>query len=160
MLDKGVVQQVGAPMKLYDDPVNAVRRGLRRHDEHAARAGGEARRRESSRSRIEGVGEVDVPSSGDDGPAASAAPARMSAAFRPHSFRVEPPGATRDSRCAWMQGTVEESEFLGESTRYRVRVGPHSLAVDQSHTAGMSKFPVGASVSLGLDPTQVRLFAD
>jgi iron(III) transport system ATP-binding protein len=89
----------------------------------------------------------------------AAASTTMSAVFRPHSFRVEVPGTARDPRCAWMDGIVEESEFLGESTRYRVRVGPHSLAVDQGHTTGMNKFPVGAAVSLGLDPTQVRLFA-
>ncbi|HEX2541466.1 MAG TPA: ABC transporter ATP-binding protein [Caldimonas sp.] len=156
VLDQGVVQQVGAPMALYDDPANAF---------VAAFVGttnvlpGRVIRRgtASVTLAIDGVGEVEVPC-GDDDTAATAS-AHVAAAFRPHSFRVEAPGAGRDPRCAWMDGTVEESEFLGESTRYRVRVGRHSLAVDQSHTAGMSKFPVGAPVSLGLDPTQVRLFA-
>ena len=170
VLDQGVVQQVGAPMTLYDDPVNAFVAGFVGTTNVLP---GRVTRRNGDGSvtlAIEGVGEVDVPSSGDrpsHGAAARAAgstssgsaPATMSAAFRPHSFRVEAAGAARDPRCAWMDGTVEESEFLGESTRYRVRVGPHSLAVDQSHTGGMSKFPVGAAVSLGLDPTQVRLFA-
>ena len=58
-----------------------------------------------------------------------------------------------------MTGTVEASEFLGEFTRYRVRVGAHSLAVDQAHHVGQSEFPVGATVSLGLETSQVRLLA-
>ena len=164
VLDQGVVQQVGAPMALYDDPANAFVAGF--VGTTNVLPGRVTKRGDRSVTlRIDGVGDVEVPASGSAAASAGgtapadAAATRMSAAFRPHSFRVEPPGAARDPRCAWMDGTVEESEFLGESTRYRVRVGPHSLAVDQSHTAGMSKFPVGAAVSLGLDPTQVRLFA-
>ena len=68
--------------------------------------------------------------------------------------------AAPDARYIWMPGTVEASEFLGEFTRYRVRVGEQSLSVDQSHFAGLSKFQVGGAVSLGLEPSQVRLFAD
>jgi len=52
---------------------------------------------------------------------------------------------------------VEASEFLGEFTRYRVRVGQQGVAVDHGHYAGLSKFPVGGAVRVGLDPTQLRL---
>jgi iron(III) transport system ATP-binding protein len=38
-------------------------------------------------------------------------------------------------------------------------VGSQSLAVDQAHYAGLSKHPVGGAVSLGLEPSQVRLLA-
>ena len=60
--------------------------------------------------------------------------------------------------CCWMSPCpIWTRYFLGESTRYRVRVGQQSLTVDQPHHMGLSKFPVGA-VSLGIEPSQVRLF--
>ena len=64
-----------------------------------------------------------------------------------------------DTRCVWIPGIVEASEFLGEFTRYRVRAGAHSFAVDQAHHAGMSTVPAGRAVSIGLDPSQVRLIS-
>jgi iron(III) transport system ATP-binding protein len=48
---------------------------------------------------------------------------------------------------------------MGEFTRYRVRVGTQSLSVDQPHYAGLSKFASGGAVNLGLEPSQMRLFA-
>ena len=80
--------------------------------------------------------------------------------FRPHSLKVDVADATGDARYIWMPGAIEASEFLGECTRYRIRVGDHSLAVDHPHHAGLSRFPVGATVSLGLEPSQVRLLAN
>jgi len=40
-----------------------------------------------------------------------------------------------------------------------VQIGEQRLTADQSHLAGLSPFPVGAPVSIGLEPTQVRLLA-
>jgi len=84
---------------------------------------------------------------------------RVVVSFRPHTLRIEVADAARDARYIWMPGTVEASEFLGEFTRYRIRVGAQNLAVDQPHYAGLTKFAVGAAVMLGLEPTQVRLLA-
>jgi iron(III) transport system ATP-binding protein len=153
VLDKGVVQQVGAPAALYDDPVNAFVAGfVGTMNLLPARV----RAREAARITldVEGVGELAFPLAGG-------APEgeRLLVSFRPHSLRVDLADAARDARYVWMPGTVEVSEFLGEFTRYRVRVGSHSLAVDQAHYAGLRKFAVGAAVSLGLEPSQVRLLA-
>jgi iron(III) transport system ATP-binding protein len=82
----------------------------------------------------------------------------MVVSFRPHALRVDVADAARDARYIWMPGTVEASEFLGEFTRYRVRVGSQSLAVDHPHYVGLSKFPVGGAVSLSVEPSQIRLF--
>ncbi len=153
VLDKGVVQQVGAPATLYDYPVNAF---------VASFVGtmnllpGRVRRRQSNSLTIDvdGVGDLQFP-------LLTEAPdsEQLLVSFRPHSLRVDVADAARDARYVWMPGTVEASEFLGEFTRYRVRVGSQSLAVDQAHFAGLSKFPVGGAVSLGLEPAQVRLLA-
>lgn len=153
VLDRGVVQQVGAPSTLYDYPVNAFVAGFVGTMNLLP---GRVRARTAAHITldVDGVGELRFP-------LAAEAPEgeRLLVSFRPHSLRVEVADAARDPRYVWMPGTVEASEFLGEFTRYRVRVGGHSLAVDQAHLAGLSKFPVGGIVGLGLEPSQVRLLA-
>ena len=157
VLDKGVVQQVGTPSTLYDYPVNTFVAGFVGTMNLLP---GRVRTRHSDALTldVEGVGDLHFPLHAtmlDDTPASQS----IMVSFRPHSLRVEVADATRDARLVWMPGTVEASEFLGEFTRYRVRVGAHNLAVDQAHHAGLSKFPVGSAVNLGLEPSQVRLFA-
>lgn len=151
VLDKGVVQQVGAPSTLYDYPVNAFVAGFVGTMNLLP---GRVRERGGSRVTldVDGVGDLQFPLEAD-------APQgeRLTLSFRPHSLRVEVVDTVRDARYVWMPGTVETSEFLGEFTRYRVRVGSQSLTVDQPHHAGLSKFPAGGAVSLGLEPSQVRL---
>ena len=153
VLDKGVVQQVGAPSTLYDYPVNAF---VANFVGTMNLLPGQVRARSSQAVTldVDGVGDLHFPLLGE-------APEgdRLMVSFRPHSLRVDVADAARDARFVWMPGTVEASEFLGEFTRYRVRVGSQSLAVDQAHYAGLSKFPVGGAVSLGLEPSQVRLLA-
>ena len=51
---------------------------------------------------------------------------------------------------------MEAAEFLGEFSRYRVRVGEVALVADQPHYAGGAMFSPGAQVRLGLAPTQLR----
>ena len=153
VLDHGVVQQVGAPATLYDYPVNAfVANFVGTMNLLPGRV--RARAAGSITLDVDGVGDLQFPLASDppDGE-------RLMVSFRPHSLRVDVADAARDARYVWMPGTVEASEFLGEFTRYRVRVGAQSLAVDQAHYAGLSKFPVGGAVSLGLEPSQVRLLA-
>jgi len=153
VLDKGVVQQVGAPATLYDYPANTFVAGfvgtmnllpgtVRSHQ------GG------TLTLEVQGVGELHFP-----GAEAAPVDSALMVSFRPHSLRVDGADALRDAGHAWMAGTVEASEFLGEFTRYRVRVGTHSLAVDHPHHVGRGTFPVGGSVSLGLAPSQVRMLA-
>jgi|CXWL01.1.fsa_nt_gi iron(III) transport system ATP-binding protein len=153
VLDQGVVQQVGTPTTLYDDPVNPfVANFVGTMNLLPARVC--ARRGDALTLDIDSVGEVHFPLLAP-APEAQA----MLVCLRPHTLRVEPSGPAPDARHVWMPGTVEASEFLGEYTRYRVRVGSQSLVVDQPHHAGLGKFAVGCAVSLGLEPSQVRLFA-
>jgi len=153
VLDKGVVQQVGSPTMLYDEPVNAF---VANFVGTMNLMPGQVRARSAQTLTldVDGVGDLHLPWLGEapDGD-------HLMISFRPHSLRVDLADAPRDARFVWMPGTVEASEFLGEFTRYRVRVGSQSLAVDQAHHAGLGKFPVGAAVSLGLEPSQVRLLA-
>lgn len=159
VLDKGMVQQVGTPDALYDHPVNPFVAGfVGTMNLLPARLG--ERRADHVMLGIEGVGELPFPA------AALAAHAKALAgttgavtlSFRPHTVRVALVDAQDDARWLWMPGVVEAREFVGEFTRYRVRVGPHRVAADQAHRAGVSPLAVGAAVRLGLDPTQLRCF--
>ncbi len=153
VLEQGVVQQVGTPGELYDEPVNPFVAGFvgtmnLLPGRVSARSGA------ALTLQVDGVGDMTLPCRpGTPGSE------RLLLSFRPHALQVEPAGAGRGGAGAWMPGSVEASEFLGEFTRYRVRVGPHALVVDHPHRAGLSKFPVGASIRLGLEPSQVRMFA-
>jgi iron(III) transport system ATP-binding protein len=153
VLDKGVLQQVGAPATLYDYPVNTFVAGFV-GTMNLLPGRIRSRRSDSITIEIDGIGELHFPATLQPPPGDG-----LMLSFRPHSLRVDVADAAQDARFVWMPGTIEASEFLGEFTRYRVRVGPHSLAVDQPHHVGLSKFPVGALISLGLEPAQVRVFA-
>ena len=153
VLDQGVVQQVGSPAALYDEPVNAFVANFvgtmnLLPGRVLARAGS------GVSLLVDGVGELPFPLT-----AGAPAGDRLTLSFRPQALRIEAADAAHDARCLRMQGTVEAGEFLGECTRYRVRVGTQSLTVDQAHPAAAGKFAAGASVSLALEPSQVRLLA-
>ena len=151
VLDQGVVQQIGPPAALYDEPVNTFVAGFV-GTMNLLPGRVRSRRSDGLTLDVEGVGELHVPAPLED---PGSDPLLLS--FRPHSMQVEEADAARDERHVWLAGTIEASEFLGESTRYRVRVGPHSLAVDHPHRVGRGRFAVGREVSLGLAPSQVRL---
>ena len=153
VLDQGVVQQVGAPAALYDEPVNAfVAQFVGTMNLLPGRV--RERRGDGLTLAVEGVGELAVPLRADAPPGET-----LMLSFRPHSLRMGTAGAAQNSSCIALTGTVEAREFLGEVTRYRVRVGTHSLAVDHPHRAGGAAFLVGDVVSLALEPSEARLLA-
>ena len=61
-----------------------------------------------------------------------------------------------DASRIWLDGLVESAEFLGEFSRYRVRVGEVAVVADQPHYAGIAMLPTGTAVRLGIEPTQIR----
>jgi iron(III) transport system ATP-binding protein len=77
-------------------------------------------------------------------------------AFRPHTVSIRLRDDHVDARRTWLDGQVESSEFLGESSRYRVRVGEAVVTANQAHYCGLSLFQPGAQVRLGIESTQVR----
>lgn len=153
VLDHGVVQQIGSPNTLFDFPVNrfvANFVGTMNVLEGAVKE----RTSNSVLLAVDGVGDLQLPASGDvpDTP-------RLAASFRPHTVQIDLAGGNGDGRYVWLPGVVQASEFLGEFTRYQVQVGDQQLTADQSHLAGLSIFPIGAPVAVGLEPSQIRLLA-
>jgi iron(III) transport system ATP-binding protein len=80
--------------------------------------------------------------------------------FRPHVVQLQDAAAARDPALLWLEGTVDAAEFLGETTRYRVRVGKLALTADQAHLGGMRNFSEGSRVCLGVAPSQLRCLRD
>jgi iron(III) transport system ATP-binding protein len=155
VLDHGVVQQVGAPAELYDHPVNLFVAGFV-GTTNLLPARVLSRGAADVTFEVEGAGALRLPAG-----AAPAAGERVTVSFRPQALRIDAAGAASpapDTHRQWLPGTVEASEFLGEFTRYRVRLGASHVAVDEPHHAGTRQHEAGAAVRLGLDPTQARLF--
>ncbi len=171
VLDQGVLQQVGTPAQLYDFPVNRfvadfvgtmnMLVGTLQHGEGGFNL------------QVDGVGDLQLPAA-DGHPSGS----RLAASFRPHRVLLEPVGTGEQpgnagrpgtaghpvtggpaDRCLWMPGTVQGSEFSGEFTRYRVKVGPQSVTADQMHHAGSIQFAGGTRVRVGIAAEDIRLLA-
>jgi iron(III) transport system ATP-binding protein len=162
VLDRGVVQQVGTPAQLYDYPANRFVAGfVGTMNMLPARV---AERRDGRIGlQVDGVGDLVLADSGDH-----AGAVQVAASFRPHTVQLLPsaeakrhagdgdPAASR----TWIQGVVEASEFSGEFTRYRIRIGPQAIIADRMHHAGSIEFALGSPVSVGIAPADVRLLVD
>ncbi len=150
VLDCGVVQQVGSPSELFDFPVNrfvASFVGTTNLLDGVLSADGT----DAVRFDTAGAGSLRLPRTAETPPPGAAA---MS--FRPHALQMQAVDAVRDPALLWLTGTVEAAEFLGETTRYRVRVSTVALTADQVHFGGTPKFADGTTVALGVAPSQLR----
>lgn len=154
VLNLGVLQQVGAAAELFDRPVNRFVAGF---VGTANLLGGRVTqvRGASVTFDADGIGELLLPCSGE-----RPEPGRTTLAFRPHTVLIHARGGQPDGARTWIDGRVESSEFLGELSRYRVRVGEKLIVANQAHYAGLSLFQPGAEVRLGIEATQLRYLPD
>ncbi len=137
VLDQGIVQQVGPPIELYDEPVNRF----------VADFLGTA-------NLIEGALQT------QDGKLLFEAKEGRMAMFRPQDLTIQPLLVAGGSESTFLAGQVEHREFLGNLVRYTVLVGEHGILVDDSHQAGRPVFNVGDNVALVLAVDQVRFVFD
>ena len=151
VLDKGVLQQVGQATELFDFPANRFVAGF---VGTANLLDGEVLRTDADTLTFHAAGMGDIVLPRWDGAPLSGA---ATLAFRPHSVDIRSRDAHVDSQRTWLDGVVESSEFLGETSRYRVRVGQAVVVANQPHHAGRSLFAPGAEVRLGIASDQVRL---
>jgi iron(III) transport system ATP-binding protein len=149
LLNDGVIQQVGSPMELYDNPANRF----------VADFLGTANLIDG---RVE-KGQDKITFQADDGTliplngtGVEAGPG--TAMFRPQDLTIRNPGEDADDG-AVLPGRVQHREFLGSLIRYAIRVGDNVILVDDSHQAGRPVFDVGDDVALRLAVDQVRILA-
>lgn len=153
VLDKGILQQVGSAAALFDFPANRFVAGFvgtaNLIDGSITQVNGETVTFQGN-----GVGELVLPRTSD-----TPGLGRTTMAFRPHTVSIRVRDEHVEASRAWVDGRVESSEFLGETSRYRVRVGDSMIVANQSHYAGLALFPPGSEVRLGIEPTLVRFLA-
>ena len=142
VLEAGVLQQVGPPRDLFDAPAN------RFVAEFVGSTNLLPGRTDAARRVfvVDGLGEIPLPQVAS-GTALS---------IRPHALTI---AAQRDSQRAWFEGLIQESEFLGEFTRYEVRVGDTVLTADAPHLSSTPLYERGQRVQLGIDTAELRLLA-
>ncbi len=142
VLDKGIIQQVGTPVELYDSPVNKfVAHFL------------------GTTNMIEGEvikeGEKNVLKSNDGilFPLPHAVDYQSGAiVFRPQTVRINPEGGDRSGD---LKGTIESMEFLGSIVRYTTKVGENHIIVEQKHHRDKPVFQEGEPVQLHIPLKQV-----
>jgi len=158
VLDRGVLQQVGPATELFDCPVNRFVAGfvgtanllegrVDAVDEDGA-----------IRFDAKGIGPLRLPAAALASPPPAPGPVALS--FRPHQVLLQAPAQPTDAARVWLDGTVESAEFLGEFSRYRLRVGQAVVVADQAHYAGHPVLASGAFVRVGIAPAQVRFLSD
>jgi iron(III) transport system ATP-binding protein len=149
VLDQGIIQQVGSPIELYDEPVNRF----------VANFLGTANLLNGRVATIDGK-TVFQSDSGMTMPLANAEnPSSDSriAMFRPQDIAIQVPDGSASDGEVSLFGEVSHREFLGNLVRYGITVGEHIIAVDDSHSAGRRTFETGDDVVLNLTVKQVRI---
>lgn len=147
VMDQGVIQQVGTPMELFDHPANRFVAqfvgSLNLYTGTVITTSG-ARRFQSP-----DMGEVGLPRNLN----VSSGPVDL--AFRPHAVRFADSTHT-DSDHLQLDGTIEDSEFLGEFLRYEVRVGHATLKADIPHARGRPPLAHGHQVRVAIPAAEIR----
>lgn len=147
VLDQGVIQQVGAPMELYDNPANKF------VADFLGTANVLHGRVEESPS-----GNQFVSSNGIYFPYAAKPQQDLSLIFRPQSL-----GICHGSAQAGMiqlEGKVLHREFLGHLIRYGVDVGGEMLMVDDPHLRGAKHLTNGETIRVALKPDEIVALSD
>ncbi len=152
VLDAGIIQQVGTPQQLYDEPANLFVAGFLGS---ANRLKGEIVTENDKRIFKSEAG-ISLPV------APNIAAGEAYAVFRPQNVRLE--NATHDNAQGKLSqtdaiafpATITHSEFLGPLIRYGMRLGKEEILADIPHQAGDQIWPEGTSVIAHLRPEHIR----
>jgi iron(III) transport system ATP-binding protein len=142
VLDQGRIQQIGAPLDLYDRPANRFVAGFL----GAANLIDGTIVQENGRSMFR----ADAFTLALTEPQA---PGPAGLTFRPQSAVL----SAGDADAPTFAATVRSREFLGTLIRYHVAVGPHRILVDALHQRGAHVFAPGEIAALRLDPGQLHV---
>ena len=146
VLNDGVIQQVGTPMELYDNPANlfvATFLGTANVLSGAVEdADGGAQFNSVDGARI---------------PVDSAERGPRSLMFRPQNVTIAAANASADAGRVRLTGSVRHMEFLGSIIRYGVAIGADTVLVDDRHQQGAPVFAIDNKVSLLLPKDQLTV---
>jgi iron(III) transport system ATP-binding protein len=149
VLDQGVIQQVGEPMKLYDNPANLfVAKFLGTANilegEIEAHADGVRFRSSNGASLALNTGHRQ---------------GRGSIVFRPQNVAIIEPGSHEGVDHNRIAGSVSHMEFLGSVIRYGVDIGKDVVLIDHPHKQGESTYALSSKVELLVDRDGIQVVA-
>jgi iron(III) transport system ATP-binding protein len=148
VLNDKVLQQVGTPIHLYDNPANLF------VADFLGTANVISGAMDGGVFRADGNVAVPVENAPPDGCALVFRP--QNAILRPQTAPTAPPGIENSER---LDGNVIHTEFLGSIIRYTVAVGAHEVLVDEPHQIGTAPVSEGDGVALYLNPAQTVVLA-
>ena len=152
VLDQGVIQQIGTPVQLYDQPVNRFVANfvgtINLFEGEIFAIDGEASHQFVSPQ----LGSVPLPVD-----VMVTIRGKALLAIRPHSLSLADISATPAKDYLSFDANVAETEFLGEFVRYRVATLSADWVVDQPHRIGARLFPVGSKVKLIISVRDTRV---
>ncbi len=147
VLDMGVIQQIGSPMDLYDNPVN---RFVAHFLGTTNMIEGKVLTADGKKVLQAGDGlELPLP--------VSVSGSQGALVFRPQTVRVNP--AEEIGSAMQLQGIIASLEFLGPTVRYTVTVGGNTVLADEDHQRGKRIYKVNDTVRLVV-PEQQVLFVE
>jgi iron(III) transport system ATP-binding protein len=147
VMNDGVVQQVGTPKHLYEQPANLfVANFLGTANLLEGRMSGDGALR-----IFEATGGLRIPVPPD-----AEVPAGARMMFRPQDVTIIASGEAAKPGTAPVTGMVWFREFLGSSVRYGVRAGTTDIAVDCPFHAGDTLYEVGAAATVAIAMHSVR----
>lgn len=121
VLDKGIIQQVGTPVELYDKPQNrfvASFLGTANIIKGAIKEG------------------YFVADNNFKIPVNSNSTGNVHFIVRPQSVTIFEKEVADNKHSHVLKGSIEYSEFLGETVRYAINCNGHSILADESHRSG------------------------
>jgi iron(III) transport system ATP-binding protein len=146
VLNDGVIQQVGTPMELYDNPANLF----------VATFLGTANVLSGVVEDADGGAQFNAVD-GARIPVDSAERGSRSLMFRPQNVTITAADASAEAGGVRLTGTVCHMEFLGSIIRYGVAVGADTVLVDDRHQQGAPVFAIDSRVSLLLPKDQLTV---
>lgn len=141
VLENGVIQQVGTPLELYDNPANRF----------VASFLGTA-------NIIQGMVQDNLFMAEKDFklPIKTMVKGSAHLVMRPQAIRISEEKLADDNNIV-LEGKIEYSEFLGETVRYSINVKGHSFLADKSHQRGNNILIKDQNVWLEIKNNQVLL---
>ena len=149
VLNNGILQQVGAPMELYDAPANTF----------VASFLGTANILKGE-TKTNGELTAFLSSGGLHIPLNTAASNITAISIRPQNISLHAPGGnTREAEIRF-KAVVSETEFLGSTLRYAVKTSGETMLVDHVHKPGDRVFALKEQVDMSIAANQFTLLAD
>lgn len=145
VINDGIIQQIGTPMDLYDQPANLF---VANFLGVANVVAGNMAAEDGKMIFRSSDGAVTVP-------VVEGTQGTGSIIFRPQNLTIQPQDAEPIPGAVRLNGEVEHKEFLGSVVRYQVAVGGQLILVDASHQRGEKAMPEGTAVSLSLSGDHV-----